>query len=155
MKRLLIVFALAVLTLGVSAQSPWKGFTKQITPQLVTETAKSPLTGTYLFRFDVGLTCPSIGLKTNEENKVTGIEGRDFSKLFAGILYTHVKPDGSRDWGVGGGITMPYSGGHYGGAVLVGYSVFRVGANVDFGVPFTQGLSLLGGITIDLFNLTE
>ena len=155
MKRFLILAILVIFGITASAQSPWKGFTKQITPQLVADNAKAPLTGTYLFRFDVGLTCPSVGFKTNEEGKISGLEGKDFSKLFAGILYTHVKPDGSRDWGVGGGLTMPYGEGHYGGAVLVGYSVFRVGANVDFGVPIKQGLSLLGGITVDLFNLTE
>lgn len=155
MKRFLILAILVIFGITASAQSPWKGFTKEITPQLVADNAKSPLTGTYLFRFDVGLTCPSVGLKTDLDGKVIGLEGKDFSKLFAGILYTHVKPDGSRDWGVGGGLTMPYGEGHYGGAVLVGYSVFRVGANVDFGVPIKQGLSLLGGITVDLFNLTE
>lgn len=154
--KLVILLPLFILlTAGVNAQSPWAGFTKKITPQLVTDNAKAPLTGTYLFRFDVGLTCPSVGFKTDEAGKITGLEGKDFSKLFAGILYTHVKPDGSRDWGVGGGLTVPYGEGHYGAAALVGYSVFRVGVNVDFGVPVKQGLSLLGGITVDLFNLTE
>lgn len=155
MKRFLILAILVIFGITASAQSPWKGFTKQITPQLVADNAKSPLNGTYLFRFDLGLASPSIGFKLDEAGKISGVEGRPYSKLFAGILYTHVKPDGSRDWGVGGGITAPYDQGNYGAAVLFGYSVFKVGANVDFGIPFKQGISLLGGITVDLFNLTE
>lgn len=154
-KLIILLPLFLLLSAGLQAQSPWDGFTKKITPQLVADNARAPLTGTSLFRFDVGLTCPSIGFKTNEEGKITGVEGKDFSKLFAGIIFTHVKPDGFRDWGVGGGITAPYGEGHYGAAALVGYSVFRVGVNVDFGVPVKQGLSLLGGITVDLFNLTE
>ncbi len=155
-KIIILLPLLFLFSANTNAQSPWGGFTKKITPQLVTETAKSPLTGTYLFRFDVGLTCPSFGFKTDEEGKIIGTEGRDFSKLFAGLLFTHVKPDGSRDWGIGGGITVPYiEGGRYGAAILGGYSVFRVGVNYDFGLPAAAGLSFLGGITVDLFNLTD
>ena len=157
MKRVCAIIALTgILSIGASAQGLFNGFINKITPQLVSETAKSPLTGTYLIRFDAGLTCPSFGLKTDETGKVIGIEGRDFSKLFGGLLFTHVKPNGSRDWGVGGGLTIPYiDGGRYGAAILGGYSVFRVGINYDFGLTPAQGLSFLGGITVDLFNLTE
>lgn len=50
---LVLLFAIGI---GASAQrSPWDGFTKKITPQLVADNAKAPLTGTSLFRFDVGL----------------------------------------------------------------------------------------------------
>lgn len=157
MKRITILIPLILLlSVGLRGQSLFKGFFDDITPQLVSETAKSPFTGTYLIRFDAGLTCPSFGLKTDEMGKVIGIEGRDFSKLFGGLLFTHVKPNGQRDWGVGGGLTIPYiDGGRYGAAILGGYSVFRVGINYDFGLTPAQGLSFLGGITVDLFNLTE
>lgn len=151
-----VVTLLLALSLGANAQSPFKGFFHEITPQLVVDNAKAPLTGTWLVRWDVGLTCPAIGLKTDENGKVIGTKGRDFSKLFGGFLFTHVKPDGMRDWGIGGGVTVPYiEGGRYGLAVLGGYSVFRVGFNYDFGLPAAKGISFLGGITVDLFNLTE
>ena len=154
MKKLLAIFVLAVLTLSVSAQ--FKGFFDDITPQFVAENAKAPLTGTYMIRWDVGLVCPAFGLKQDETGKITGIEGRDFSKLFGGFLFTHVKPDGKRDWGAGIGFTIPdVDGGRFGAAVLGGYSIFRVGINYDFGLSPVQGLSILGGITVDLFNLTE
>jgi hypothetical protein len=151
-----VITLLLMVGIGSYAQSPFKGFFHEITPQLIEGNAKAPLTGTWLVRWDVGLTCPAIGLKTDETGKVIGTEGRDFSKLFGGFLFTHVKPDGMRDWGVGGGVTVPYiEGGRYGFAVLGGYSVFRLGFNYDFGLPAAQGLSFLGGITVDLFNLTE
>ncbi len=98
MKRICAVLALvALISIGVSAQSPFKGFFDDITPQFVAENAKAPLTGTYMIRWDVGLVCPAFGLKQDETGKITGIEGRDFSKLFGGFLFTHVKPDGKRD----------------------------------------------------------
>jgi hypothetical protein len=157
LKRSAVVITLLfMISIGANAQSPFKGFFHEITPQLVADNAKAPVNGTWLVRWDVGLTCPAIGLKTDEAGKIIGTEGRDFSKLFGGFLFTHVKPDGMRDWGVGGGVTVPYiEGGRYGFAVLGGYSVFRVGFNYDFGLPAAQGISFLGGITVDLFNLTE
>lgn len=156
MKKLLILSVLFVLAVGVSAQSAFDGFFYKITPKLVAENAMSPLTGTFLVRWDVGLVCPAVGFKQDETGKITGIEGRDFSKLFGGFLFTHVKPDGSRDWGAGLGVTVPdFDGGRFGAALLGGYSVFRVGLNYDFGLSPAAGLSFLGGITIDLFNLTE
>lgn len=156
MKRLLFLSFLVLMTVSASAQGAFDGFFHKLTPQLVAENAKSPLTGTFLVRWDVGLVCPAVGFKVDETGKITGIEGKDFSKLFGGFLFTHVKPDGSRDWGAGLGITVPdYDGGRFGAALLGGYSVFRIGLNYDFGLSPAEGLSFLGGITIDLFNLTE
>lgn len=48
MKRLLIVFALAVLTLGASAQSPFRGFWQPVTADQFTD--DKALTGTLLIR---------------------------------------------------------------------------------------------------------
>ena len=48
MKRLLIVFALAVLTLGASAQSPFRGFWQPVTADQFT--GDKALTGTLLIR---------------------------------------------------------------------------------------------------------
>lgn len=157
MKRIVFILALIFLVVGVQAQnSPFAGFFHKTSPKLVAANAKFPLTGTWLIRWDVGLTCPSFGLKQDEIGKITGIEGRDYSKLFGGFLFTHIKPDGSRDWGAGAGISVPYiNGGKYGVAILGGYSVFRIGLNYDFGLTLPEGLSFLGGITVDLFNLTE
>jgi len=156
MKRLMLLTVVCLMTVGIHAQSLWDGFINEISPQLVADNAKSPLSGTYLIRLDVGLSCPSFGFKTNEEGKITGTEGRDYSKLFAGLLFTHVKPDGTRDWGIGGGVTIPYvEGGRYGFAILGGYSVFKVGIDYAFGLKPAQAVSFLGGLTVDLFNLTE
>lgn len=157
-KLLLILTLLSgpFITSQGQENKPFKGFFKEITPQLVTENAKTSLNGTYLIRLDVGLTCPAVGFKTNEEGKIIGTEGRDFAKMFAGLLYTHVKPDGMRDWGAGAGISVPYNDdGRYGITLLGGYNIFKVGVDYSLGLPLAKGISFLGGITVDLFNLTE
>lgn len=157
MKRVLILFALLCIILinAKSQNSPFRGFFNDITPQLVTDNAKSPIKGALLIRLDVGLVSPAFGFKVDESGAIAGIEPRVFSKTFAGLIFTHVKPSGTRDWGAGLGITAPNSEGRYGAALVGGYSVFKLGLNYDFGLSAAEGLSFLAGITVDLFNLTE
>lgn len=158
LKFLLIITLLSGPFIASQAQEnkPFKGFFNEITPQLVAENTRASLNGTYLIRLDVGLACPAVGFKTNEEGKIIGTEGRDYAKMFAGLLYTHVKPNGMRDWGAGAGISVPYNNdGKYGITLLGGYNIFKVGVDYSLGLPLAQGISFLGGITVDLFNLTE
>ena len=161
MKRFLIIAILVIISVAVSAQSPARGFLKPVDKVLLTPDGnldRAFLEGSdVLLRFDVGLASPSLMFTFDEAGKIDGMKPAPFLKEAAGIFLKHYKPDLTQDWGVGLMLTLPPpgGGGHYGAAIAGSYSIFKVGVNCDFGVPFKQGISLLTGITIDIFNNVE
>ena len=161
MKKLLIIFALIALTVGASAQSPARGFLKPVDKVLIAPDGnldRAFLEGSdLLLRFDMGLASPALMFDLDEAGKITGFKTAPFLKEAAGVFLKHYKPDLTQDWGVGLMLTLPPpgGGGRYGAAVAGSYSIFKVGVNCDFGVPFKEGLSILTGITIDIFNNVE
>ena len=157
MKRMGMLTAVVLMTVGLSAQSPARGFLKSVDKVLLASDGnldRSFLEGAdFLLRLDVGLASPALMFTFDESGKIDGMKAAPFLKEAAGVFLKHYKPDLTQDWGVGLMLTLPPpSGGRYGVAVAGSYSIFKVGVNCDFGVPFKQGVSLLTGITIDIFN---
>lgn len=144
-------------TQKTEAQNPFKGFFKPLSADLVTGVQANPLkSGTWLARMDVGIGVPAFGFNTDEEGKITGIGEASFPKTFSGLLFTHIKTDGTKDWGTGLGLTIPTVEGDVFGVALFGaYNVFLVGINYDFGMPPAKGIKIFAGMNFDLFNLIE
>jgi hypothetical protein len=152
MKRLIFLFLLFLPLLGQS-----QGFLHKVTPLTIKDRGiKAETKGTWLFRYNMGMTASTIRLKFNDANKFSGFyapEGLS-SKLVAGVFYTKFKPDATAIWAAGAMITIPViNEDRYGIAIAGSYSIFKVGIGYDFGLPFKTGLYFMPGITIDIFNL--
>lgn len=157
MKRFLIIAILVILSVAAGAQSPMRGFLKPVDKVLVAPDGtldRAFLEGSdLLLRLDVGLASPALMFDLNEAGDIIGVKSAPFMKEAAGIFLKHYKLDLTQDWGVGLMLTLPPpAGGRYGAAIAGSYSIFKVGVNYDFGLPLKQGISILTGITIDIFN---
>ena len=167
MKRICAIIAFVALVTGASAQSQWigfKGFFRESNATSIkmyvdqSGVIKAPLTGVWQARFNTGMEAVALYPKLDEAGKMIGIDPRAFSKFIAGVFFTHTKPDGFQDWAAGAMVTIPNPASgydNYGIAIGGAYSIFKVGLNYDFGLPFKQGFAVLSGIKIDLFNVIQ
>lgn len=156
MKKIVIFSLVLFVSLSAVAQSKFNGFLKPVTTTSLKayEGTKDLKGGSWLFRWDMGMTGTVNYLQLNEEGKVTGLQPAvGLSKLTSGIFYQHFRADAVPDWAAGAMITVPTSeGGRYGVALAGAYSIFTVGVLYDFGVPLKQGIGIMTSVKIDLFN---
>jgi len=167
MKKLLLIFAVAALTLTVTAQDPWigfKGFFRSTEPanleryvgSVELPSGERALTsGVWQARFNAGMEAVALYPKLDDAVKMIGIDPREFSAFIFGLFFTHTQSDGFQDWSAGPFVAMPnIAAGYerYGIGVAGAYSVFKVGLKYDVGLPLKEGLCLMTGIKIDLFN---
>jgi len=165
MKRLMLLTVVCLMTVGLHAQSQWVGFngffknTEPVNLKNAVEkvTGERDLkTGVWQARFNTGMEAVALYPKLNEEGKMIGLDPREFSAFIFGIFFTHAKPDGFQDWSAGPFVALPnVAAGYerYGLGVAGAYSIFKVGLKYDVGLPLKEGLSLMTGIKIDLFNV--
>jgi hypothetical protein len=161
---LVLLFAIGI---GASAQSQWigfKGFFRSTEPanleKYVGSVELSPgvkalSSGVWQARFNAGMEAVALYPKLDEAGKLIGLDPRDFTSFIFGVFFTHAKPDGFQDWSAGPFVALPnIAAGYerYGIGVAGAYSVFKVGLKYDVGLPLKQGLCLMTGIKIDLFN---
>jgi len=167
MKRLLLIFAVALVTLTVTAQDPWigfKGFFRSTEPanleryvgSVELPSGERALTsGAWQARFNAGMEAVALYPKLDEAGKMIGIDPREFSAFIFGLFFTHTQSDGFQDWSAGPFVAMPnIAAGYekYGIGFAGAYSVFKVGLKYDVGLPLKEGFSGMTGIKIDLFN---
>ena len=152
-----VVF-LGIMAVGVNAQGLFSGFTKPVTAETIKSLSKDQVAPVLKVRFDVSLIGMSTYFKLNEEGKIAGLDTPvPLSKVGAGLALTQFNTDASRRWAAGLAFTLPTAtlGDRYGVAVMGSYSVFKVGINYDIGLKPKEGLSLLTGLSFDLFNLVQ
>lgn len=158
LKKIAVIGLFISLTAGLSAQNPLlSGFTKKVTPELLKAGDRELVSAKWKLRLDASVIGMANYLKINEEGKVAGLDDPvPFSKVGAGLVFTRFDTDASRTWAAGAAFTIPTrEHGNYGVAALGSYSVFRVGLNYDFGLPFKRGFCILTGLSLDLFNLVQ
>ena len=123
-----------------------QGFLKPVTPQHVSDNIRADAKGIWEARFDVSMTAVSV-------YPFKGFDVKPLSKVGAGVFFTHFTPEAVRTFSVGALVTIPtINGEQYGFAIVGAYSIWKVGLNYDVGLPFKDGISILTGVTIDLFN---
>lgn len=152
------VMFLGIMAVGVNAQGLFSGFTKPVTVETIKTLSKDQVAPVLKVRFDVSLIGMSTYFKLNEEGKIAGLDTPvPLSKVGAGLALTQFNTDASRRWAAGLAFTLPTAalGDRYGVAVMGSYSVFKVGINYDIGLKPKEGLSLLTGLSFDLFNLVQ
>jgi hypothetical protein len=159
-KGLVMISLICLIPLAGKAQNPLtKGFLKPVTVEsLKAQTGDRELVSAqWKLRLDASVIGMASYLKLNEEGKIAGLATPEaFSKVGAGLVFTRFDTDASRTWAAGAAFTLPtIENGRYGLAALGSYSIFRVGLNYDFGVPFKQGFCVLTGLSLDLFNLVQ
>lgn len=161
---LVLLFAIGIVA---SAQDPWigfKGFFRSTEPANleryvgtveVSPGVKALTSGAWQARFNAGMEAVALYPKLDEAGKMIGIDPREFSAFIFGLFFTHTQPDGFQDWSAGPFVAMPnIAAGYerYGIGVAGAYSVFKVGLKYDVGLPLKEGLCVMTGIKIDLFN---
>lgn len=166
--KLIILLPLFLLmTAGANAQDPWigfKGFFRSTEPANleryvgsveVSPGVKALTSGVWQARFNAGMEAVALYPKLDEAGKMIGIDPREFSAFIFGLFFTHTQSDGFQDWSAGPFVAMPnIAAGYerYGIGVAGAYSVFKVGLKYDVGLPLKEGLCVMTGIKIDLFN---
>ena len=150
MKKLLVILLLLMPVMAFS-----QGFLHKVTPVTIQDRGiKEGTTGSWQFRYDMGMTATAIGFTYDDAGKFSGFAAQPSSKLVAGVFYTRFLADATRTWAVGAMVTIPaINEDRYGIAVAGAYSIFKVGIGYDFGLPFKTGVYFMPGIVIDIFNL--
>lgn len=90
MKKFIIVLALVVLTVGVSAQSPFKGFFQPVTADQFAAYGDKALTGKLLIRPEMTI-AGNVFKPVYEGGEFTGIESSFASRLGFGASYSLYK----------------------------------------------------------------
>ena len=154
MKRLLIIFALAVLTLGAAAQSPFRGFFQPVTADQFT--ADKALTGTLLIRPEFTIAGP-VFKPVFIDGKFSAFETSIVSRIGFGGSYSLYKLVNGEPYNVYSfaaqlslaTIERPNMG------IILSASAFElyglspsIGFGYDFvkGLPFKQNYFILWGI---------
>ena len=136
---------IAIMALVPSVASG-QGFLRPVTPQHVSDNLRADAKGIWEARFDVAMTAVSV-------YPFKGFDVKPLSKVGAGVFFTHFTPEAVRTFSVGALVTIPtIEGERYGFAAVGAYSIWKVGVNYDVGLPFKDGISILTGVTIDVFN---
>lgn len=136
---------IAIMALVPSVASG-QGFLRPVTPQHVSDNLRADAKGIWEARFDVAMTAVSV-------YPFKGFDVKPLSKVGAGVFFTHFTPEAVRTFSVGALVTIPtIEGERYGFAAVGAFSIWKVGINYDVGLPFKEGISLMTGVTIDVFN---
>jgi len=134
-----------------TADNMFSGFLKPVTEKslIVANGDKELISATWKLRLDASL----IGLASYISDFGNP---KPFAKLGIGPVFTRFDTDASRTWAAGAMLTIPTAElGRYGIAAVGSYSIFKLGLNYDFGVPFKDGFCILTGLSIDLFNVVQ
>jgi hypothetical protein len=151
-KVLLVALVLLFASTTIFAQEGIaSGFLKPVTKEsLVADNGdKELISATWKLRLDASI----VGLASYISDFGNP---KPFAKMGIGPVFTRFDTDASRTWAVGAMLTIPTAElAHYGVAAVGSYSIFKLGLNYDFGVPFKDGFCILTGLSIDLFNVVQ
>lgn len=155
MKKFIIVLALVVLTVGVSAQSPFRGFLKPVTSDLFS-TGDKAVSSQFLLR-------PTVNVSSNLlkwDNTLKKVVNLSFARVGMGLSYAHyIEVDGVpyNNFSINGLLLLPTGteityfslGATFSALDIYGFSI-SAGPLYDFnkGHPFVENIGLMTGVQI-------